>query len=193
VSALSEEKRPRGRPRIHETNAARKKAYRERKKAERLQMERRIKELENKLAIFDSTIQLDDKDDLMNLTYLELDALSTEKLESYLQELKMRMKEEFSIYKAFNIILESIEEFQKKAQEHVDKLIIADIDDKFLEKREPLQYALLHQIIEFELAKRQDRKYVDIELELIEQRISDLEKRLSKDKETHIKKELKSK
>ncbi|NHK30933.1 MAG: hypothetical protein FK730_06240 [Asgard group archaeon] len=185
---MSEEKRPRGRPRIHETNAARKKAYRERKKEERLQMEKRIKELESKLAIFDSTIQLDDRDDLLNLTYLELDALSTEKLESYLQELKMRMKVEFSIYRAFNIILESIEEFQKKAKEHVDELIISDIDNKFQENREQLQYALLQQMIEYVLAKKQDSKYVDHELELIEQRIMEIEKRISQDKE--IKKEV---
>lgn len=193
VSALSEEKRSRGRPRIHETNAARKKAYRERKKEERLQMEKRIKELEKKLVVIESTGQLDKKDSSMNLTYKELGSLKTVILEAYLQELNMRLNEEFSIYGTFNLILESIEEFQQKAQNHVDKLIISDIDEKFQEKREQIQYALLQQMIEFELAKRQDNKYVDIELELIEQKIKDLEKRISKDKETQIQKELISK
>ncbi len=183
MSALTEKKKSRGRPRIHETNAARKKAYRERKKAERLKMEERIKELESKLIDLDSIKEEDYEDDLMNLTYHQLGILKTDKLEDYLQKLEKRFDSGFSINNIFNMFQKSIDEFKQNAIEYETKKIIQDVDEKFQKNRKQLHNIILHQMINFELTKRKDAKFVEIELDLIEERIKELEKKISKEKE----------
>ncbi|NHJ39233.1 MAG: hypothetical protein FK731_04310 [Asgard group archaeon] len=180
---MTEKKKSRGRPRIHETNAARKKAYRERKKAERLKMEERIKELESKLIDLDSIKEEDYEDDLMNLTYHQLGILKTDKLEDYLQKLEKRFDSGFSINNIFNMFQKSIDEFKQNAIEYETKKIIQDVDEKFQKNRKQLHNIILHQMINFELTKRKDAKFVEIELDLIEERIKELEKKISKEKE----------
>ena len=186
---MSEEKRPRGRPRIHETNAARKKAYRERKKAERLEMEKKIDVLELQLKKRVDEI----KDPLLKVSYKDISSLKTESLVEYQQQLINKISKDYSIHNLANLIVTTIEDLKTKLYEGAEDMIIFDVELRYQEHKEKLQYVLVQQMISFELDKRLDSKSTEVELEILEQRILKLEKESDKIKEIQLLEELKSK
>ncbi|NHJ46918.1 MAG: hypothetical protein FK733_03940 [Asgard group archaeon] len=186
---MPEEKRPRGRPRIHETNAARKKAYRERKKIERQEMEKKIEVLETQLKKRVDEI----KDPLLKLTYKDVRNLKTETLMDYQQQLTKKISSDFSIQDLLGLIVTSIGELKDKLSDGVEDIIILDVEIKYQEHKEKLQYTIVQQMISFEIDKRLDSKTTEAELEILEQKILKLEKDADKVKEIQLLEELKSK
>ena len=183
---MPEEKRSRGRPRIYKTNAERKKAYRERKKAERLELEKKVKFLEKQLSAEQgSDIDLIDTKDNYFLSFKQIRSLKEEEL----QELADKIAEEIenkialfdSVKTALDLILGNIE--QKLLQEN-EKIIIEEfnenIDSSLFQK-----LALLY-VLQTEINLRQEKNLLEDELDVLEQRIKNLEQQVSKKKEIDI-------
>jgi hypothetical protein len=150
-------------------------------------MEKKIAQLENKLKKRSEEI----KDPLLKLTYKDVSFLSTEKLLDYQQQLLKKINTDYSIYNLFSLIVASLEELKTKLLDSVDEIIIYDLEGKYQEHKENLQYALVQQIVNFEIDKRLDSKATEAELELLEQKIMDLEKDVDKVKDIQLIEELK--
>ena len=190
---MTEEKRPRGRPRKYETNADRKKAYRERKKAERFELEKRVLKLEKQLAkTKKSNHEKITKDPILSLTYNEIAKTNTEKLQEYATSNKTEIGLELSLFSPISIIIENIvgtlEPYSPVSSIKLkpNQIISLEVVNKLTEFEEPLQKLTLLHIIELELGRRESDQAKHYELEMLEKRIDELEKEVTKKKEKKI-------
>jgi len=171
---MSQDKKPRGRPRIYSTNAARKKAYRDRKKIERIELEKRVQELEKKLGINETS------DSMLNLTYSDIFESDTAFLTELQLKLKKRLPEKITVFSPLHIILRDLTD---NSTQSPSKKILDDIDELLLKNRVSLRdLAILH-IIENELEKRDHHSVDEYELQLLEQRIDELEQEVKRKKD----------
>lgn len=183
---MPEEKRSRGRPRIYETNAERKKAYRERKKAERLKLEKKVELLEKQLAEKQSKdVNLSTINENKNLSFKEVRLLEEEELLKLSNKITEEIDNKISFYdpvkNTIELILGNIE--QKLLQE-TDKLIIEEFNDN-IDSSLFQKLAILY-VLQTEIHLRQEKNILEEELDILEQRIKNLEKQISKKKETEI-------
>jgi len=181
---LTDEKRTRGRPRIYETNAERKKAYRDRKRAERLAMEQRLQELEG--AKKDQFAQ----DSILSLTYSAIKQLDTDSLLKQFKNLDSSLKSTLTLMSPLEIILGALKEYQVKLDIHSDDLIALDVHDNLLKNEELLYKIVIRNVLEVELLKRENKKNDEYELELLDNQIRQLEKEITQMKEEKVTKKI---
>jgi hypothetical protein len=171
---MSQNKKPRGRPRIYSTNAARKKAYRDRKKAERIALEKRVLDLETQLG------KLDVSDPIFNLTYSDIFDSDTTSLTKLQFDIKKRLPEKMTVLSPFHVIIKNLTEPNDSP---ATKKLLDDIDELFLSNRENIRYMSILHIVENELAKRDHHSVDEYELQLLEQRIDELEQEVRRKKD----------
>ena len=186
---MPEEKRPRGRPRKYPTNAARKKAYRDRKKAERVELEKRVAELEKKF-LEDDTSNNDIISRFRDFTFKDFREMDTSELEEYNQLLTKEIFQDMSLYSPLHVLIDDLmddynnQEFLTK--EKRDETIIQKTKNKISDSTKTIQLLTLHHIIETEIGKRKEQDILDMELNVLEQKIIALEQEIVKKKESKL-------
>jgi len=178
---MEEKKSNRGRPRKYKSDAERKKAYRERKKALFEEIKERVKILEDKIEMMSeirskmtpelSEVQEELKIPWMKLTPEEIAEMETEKLRKYRDIIHRNFGiagHSFPRSSVMNPFLELV-----KLSEASIKT--ASMTSLLIEK---FQQIVLLYLIEAELARRKRETNVDRDIEVLIQRVSELEKTL---------------
>ena len=196
---MSEEKKKRGRPRVYDTNAARKKAYRERKKAERSELEIQITKLQKELDFLRSEMGQKDllENPFLNLTYKNIMNASLEELEDYSNDIIAFNESRYSLLSPIQVIVRDIiDQYQmKKIQDSTaynpEQKIAVDVSEKILDFYSIIQNLTLLNLIDLELKHRGQDKKIDFELEEIEKQIFELEEEFAEKRKikTHKKTE----
>jgi len=196
---MSEEKKKRGRPRVYDTNAARKKAYRERKKAERSELEIQITKLQKELDFLRSEMGQKDllENPFLNLTYKNIMNASLEELEDYSNDIIAFNESRYSLLSPIQVIVRDIiDQYQmKKIQDSTaynpEQKIAVDVSGKILDFYSIIQNLTLLNLIDLELKHRGQDKKIDFELEEIEKQIFELEEEFAEKRKikTHKKTE----
>jgi len=180
--AVTEKKRPRGRPRKYKDNAEKQKAFRENKKKHIESLEDRIKELE---IIFDANIdkKIVKKQAWDNFTFQDIHALSTDQLKNYRVELKKLLGNK-TIHSPIRVIIEEVlSEIKSLSDRNIRNEILLstrNYDNSLFNS------TMLH-LINLELGTRIDDIDIKKEIEIAEQRIRELEASDSKQEEQEIK------
>jgi hypothetical protein len=180
---MSQEKKKRGRPRVYDTNAARKKAYRERKKAERKELEVQIEKMQKDLDFIRKEIEQTDLTDnpFFHLTYKDLRNASLEQLEGYSKDLIAIIGGQYSLLSPLQVIVKDIlKQYSVKKVEdwekfNPDQKVAIDVSGKILDFYSIIQNSTLLNLIDLELKNRGQDKKIEIELEEIEKQIFELE------------------
>ena len=180
------EKSKRGRPRKYETSAERKKAYRERKKAERIKLEKRVIELEKKLGIYNQEIPDNiKKDPILSLTIEDIKNLNDETLLNYGKKINDKYSEELNLNNPIkSLVNDIIETSEVNNKEIISKQIIAlKVSESLHAFEQTIQELTILFLIRKELYDRLEDESIKIELDILEERIKELEvKALDKDK-----------
>ncbi|MHA1353964.1 MAG: hypothetical protein ACTSR1_02165 [Candidatus Heimdallarchaeota archaeon] len=183
---MPEEKKSRGRPRIYPTNAARKKAYRERKKAERLELIERVESLEKQV----STKNIDDP--ILNLTLAQIESKTTNELHEIVKIIHNKFPEKRDLYSPLSILVEDIIEssdplgFNTKVKIGSNQIIAEKAQENYRTFEPSFSYLVVLHIVESILAIRGDKDTSDYELEILEQKITELEQAVAKKKEEEL-------
>ncbi len=193
VDTLPEEKKSRGRPRIYPTNAARKKAYRERKKAERQQLIEQVEQLQQQIETTEkiSTKTIDDP--ILSLTLAKIESKQTNELQEIVKTINKKFPEKRDLYSPLSFIVEDIIEsrdplgFNTKVKIGSNKVIVEKVQKNYREFEQSYSYLVILHIIESVLAIRGDKDTTDYELEILEQKITELEQAVAKKKEEELK------
>jgi hypothetical protein len=176
------EKKSRGRPRIYKDDAEKQKAFREKKKEQFQQLEERIEDLET---ILDKelALRLDKKQPWFNWTFQEIKTMNTKELQNTKRELE-RVLDKRSIHSPLKIIVEEVLE-KSKVQE--DSLIRNEVLRASREFDNILFNSAVLQLVNLELGERISEIDIDREIEIAEQRISELEAEVQEKKQQQIK------
>jgi hypothetical protein len=192
VDILPEEKKSRGRPRIYPTNAARKKAYRERKKAERLQLIEQVEQLQKQVdSTKVSTKKLDDP--ILNLTLEKLENKTTNDLLELVETINKKFPKRRDLNSPLSILVEDIIESEDPLGFNLNikignkKVIAENAIENYRKFESSFGYLVILYIAESIIAKREDKDTSEYELEMLEQKITELEQAVAKKKEEELK------
>lgn len=180
-------KKSRGRPRIYPTNAARKKAYRERKKAERQELIERVEKLEKQVSIK----SIDDP--ILSLTLAQIESKTTNELQEIVDTINKKFPEKRDLHSALSVIVEDVivttDPLGIKTKVKIDnnKIIAENVQKNYREFELTYSYLVIQHIVESILAIRGDKDTTDYELEILEQKITELEQAVAKKKEEELK------
>lgn len=191
---MSEEKKKRGRPRVYDTNAARKKAYRERKKAERKELEVQIEKMQKDLDFIRKEIEQNNLTDnpFLHLTYKDLRNASLEQLEEYSRDLIAIIGGQYSLLSPLQVIVKDIinQYTVKKIEDwtayNPNQKIAIDVSGKILDFYSIIQNLTLLNLIDLELKNRGQDKKIDIELSEIEKQIFELEEEFAEKRKVKL-------
>lgn len=176
------EKKTRGRPRIYKDDAEKQKAFREKKKVEfetLLERYERLEAIVNK----DFDKQLDEKQPWFDWTYKDIKKMSTKDLQDSKKELEKAL-EKRTIHSPLNVIVEKVLDENDDAS---DRLIRHNVLHSVRNFDNTLFNATILQLINIELGNRISELDFDQEIELAEQRISELEAEIKEKKKQQIK------
>ena len=184
---MTDEKKSRGRPRVYPTNAARKKAYRERKKAERQELIERVESLEKQV----STKSIDDP--ILNLTLAQIESKTTNDLLEIADEINKKFPIKRALFSPLSIIVDDIIEssdplgFNTNVKIENNKVIAEEVQKNHREFALSLSYLTILNVVESVIAQRDHKDTTDYELEILEQKITELEQAVAKKKEDELK------
>ena len=194
VDALPEEKKSRGRPRIYPTNAARKKAYRERKKAERQQLIEQVEQLQKQIDTTTESVSTKKiGDPILNLTLAQIESKTTNDLQELVESINKKFPEKRDLYSPLSILADDIIEssdplgFNTKVKIGSSKIIAEKAGENYRKFEPSFSYLVILHIAETILATREDKDTSDYELEILEQKITELEQAVAKKKEEELK------
>jgi hypothetical protein len=179
---LSEEKKSRGRPRKYKDDAEKQKVFREKKKEQFKQLEERINELE---AIIEEGTdpEKEKKMPWFSWSFQNLKDLNINELQEYKREIKKILGRQ-SIHSPVKIIIDKV---IKKSQENVaDVLIRKEVLKSARAFDESLFHLTILHLINNQIVSLADEIDLDYEIELAEQRISDLEAEIKEKKKQKI-------
>jgi len=192
VDALPEEKKSRGRPRIYPTNAARKKAYRERKKAERQQLIEQVEQLQQQIETTEKASTKTIDDPILNLTLAQIESKTTNDLQELVEAINKKSPEKRDLYSPLSILADDIIEssdplgFNTKVKIGFSKVIAKKAGENYRKFESSFSYLVILHIAESILATREDKDTSDYELEILEQKITELEQAVAKKKEEEL-------
>ncbi|MHA1244439.1 MAG: hypothetical protein ACTSP7_07700 [Candidatus Heimdallarchaeota archaeon] len=178
---MPEEKKSRGRPRIYPTNAARKKAYRERKKAERQQLIEQVEQLQQQIETTEKVSTKTIDDPILNLTLAQIESKTTNDLQELVEAINKKSPEKRDLYSPLSILADDIIEssdplgFNTKVKIGFSKVIAKKAGENYRKFESSFSYLVILHIAESILATREDKDTSDYELEILEQKITELE------------------
>ena len=181
---MSNNKRPRGRPRKYATSAERKKAYRERKKVEYQKLGQKVKLLEAQLALKQNSIPIPSQL-LENITLEDLSKSETGTLKEIAQELQKQIPSEMTQFSPVEHLLRTtIENEDLIAKANLKEINIMQYASSIIDStQEILSPMVILILIENELSKRENHDLQEYKLQLLENRIKELEKESIRKKE----------
>ncbi|NHJ31311.1 MAG: hypothetical protein FK732_00470 [Asgard group archaeon] len=191
---MSKEKKKRGRPRVYDTNAARKKAYRERKKAEKNELEIKIEKLEKELDFFRKEMGQKDLMDnpYAHLTYKEIRNANLEQLFEYSNDLIATIGGQYSLLSPLQVIVKdiieqySVKKIEDWSEYNPNQKVAIDVSGKILDFYTIIQNLTLLNLIDLELKYRGQDKKIDIELDEIEKQIFELEEEFAEKRKVKL-------
>ncbi|MHA1127296.1 MAG: hypothetical protein ACTSO7_12610 [Candidatus Heimdallarchaeota archaeon] len=190
---MTDEKKSRGRPRIYPTNAARKKAYRERKKAERQELIERVEKLEKEIGSKDEKVSAKKLDDpILNLSLAKIESMTTNELQDIVEIVNKKFPIKRDLFSPLSIIVNDIIEssdplgFNSKVKIGSNKVIADEVQKNYREFEHSLSYLTILNVVESVIASREHRDTTDYELEILEQKITELEQAVAKKKEEEL-------
>jgi hypothetical protein len=178
---MSEKKKSRGRPRIYKDDAEKQKAFREKRKEQFRKLEGKIKELEKKVAK-DLDQQLDKNQPWYNWTFQEIKTMRTKQLQEYKKELEKNLGKR-SIHSPLRVI---VEEVLSETEVLDASLIRYEVLRSAREFDNTLFNSSVLQLVNMELGNRISEIDFDREIEIAEQRISELEAEIKEKKDKQI-------
>ena len=176
---MANNKQSRGRPRKYKNDAEKQKAFRERKKKEILKLEKEKEKLET-IILKDLEQKIDKKSIWFDWTFYDLKRKSTKELQDCKREIERKLRR-ISMYSPIKIIIEDI---LNKAGDLESVLIRNEVIHASREFDIALFDVTVLQLINDELEIRMSNFDFDHEIELAEQRISELEEEI-KEKKKH--------
>ncbi|NPD90610.1 MAG: hypothetical protein HGN29_18010 [Asgard group archaeon] len=179
---MAEKKKSRGRPRIYKDDAEKQKAFREKKKEEFETLLERFEKLEA-ITNKDFDKQLDEKQPWFDWTYQDIKKMSTKDLQDFKKELEKALGKR-SIHSPLKVIVGKALGEIKTA---TDSLIRHDVLRSARSFDNALFNATILQLINIELGNRISEFDFDQEIEIAEQRISELEAEIKDKKKQQIK------
>jgi len=191
---LTEKKKSRGRPRVYPTNAARKKAYRERKKEERQELIKQVERLEKQLESKDEKVFTEKvTDPILSLTLAKIESMNSNELQRIIDTINNKLTISNNVHCPLLVILDDFLESNDlssrftKLKINDDKIIALEIQKNYQYFERSLSYLTIRHIIESEIALREHRDTTDYELDILERRITELEETVAKKKEDALK------
>ncbi len=166
---MSEEKK-RGRPRIYQDDAEKHRVFRQKKKEEIQKLKEKIAELD------EESISIQSKYPWFDWTKNDLTKMSVKELQDFRKELRKVSK--VSIYSPIKIIIDDYVK-KSKASKHT---ISQDILESSRDFNEELVHTTIAYLIELELSTREIDTAYDYEIDLAEQRITELEEEIEQKK-----------
>ncbi|NHJ87663.1 MAG: hypothetical protein FK734_19535 [Asgard group archaeon] len=178
---MSKEKNTRGRPRKYETNAERKKAYRDRKKAEHQALKEKVTKLERKLANLDQEQSESVIEPIFKLTYKDIKNMQIDELKEIYTELNRKTQgKNITLFSPFKNILKVLNSAEENVKEASTKNIAEEVSDNLSSIKELAQRLVIINIIEDELSHREVIFANEEDYQLFEQQLLDLENKIQK-------------
>lgn len=175
------EKKSRGRPRKYKNDAEKQKAFRERKKKEILKLEKEKEKLES-IVTQDIENKLDEEVLWFDWTFQDLKEKSTKVLHDYKNKLEKSLRRT-SINSPIKII---VSEILEKSDDFSSSFIRNEVLHSSREFDITLFNVTVLQLINEELSKRMSDIDFDYEIQIAEQRISELEAEIKEKKKQKI-------
>jgi hypothetical protein len=179
---LSKEKKSRGRPRIYKDDAEKQKAFREKKKEQYQQLEKRIKELEATLDK-DSDEEIDEELPWFDWTFQDLQQMSINQLQEYKRDIMGKL-DRYSLHSPIKVIVDKLLGKLDKLEYNSTILIRKEVLRSAREFNESLFNSTILELINHQLMSRTSEIDIDYEIQVAEQRISELEAEI-KEKKKH--------